>query len=101
MVVEDQPNHGVLQQFGLGPRNRMHQQVHAHSVADQVLAEPRVPGDQGRPPSVVDPITEGGLDFVAVIDFESGYTQATALLNHAIRDALDYNDPATLPVELP
>src|SRR5262249_30074820 len=100
MVVEDQPDHGVLQQFGSGPGKRMHQQVYAHSVADQVLAEPRVAGDQGGPPSVVDPITEGGLDRIAMIDFEGGHTHTTTLVDDAIRRELVYYDASARRIEL-
>src|ERR1043165_1876181 len=100
MVIEDQPDHGVLQELGLAPSDRMHQQVHAHTIADQIFAETRIPREQGRPALIVDPITERGLDLIAVIDFESGYTHATALVDDAIRCELLYYDPGARRVEL-
>src|SRR5262245_11775217 len=92
VVVEDQPDHRVLQELGFGTGDRVHQQVYAHAVADQVLAEARVAGDQRGLALVVDAIPESGLDLVSVIDFESGYTNATALVDHAIRCEFLYHD---------
>jgi len=62
----------------------MHQQVHAFSISNQILTEPRVARNQDGSSSAIDPVAVSGLDLRAVIHLKSCHTNTIPLVHYAI-----------------
>src|SRR5438874_2829910 len=84
----------VFQQFGVNRSDFVDENIRSGAVSDDVLVEARIARDHNRPALVIDTVAVGGLDLVAVVDLESGDTNAVLFVDDTLRRKLvgDYLD---------